>query len=218
MIAPRLVVTAAHCITQVKSRLALVGPDLVERVIVRHASHPLAIEQRRASAKDSGVTDADLPVLRLDRAVDGITPIQIAAVADDLDAPGMVATTIGTGATTLEPSLGPNPFKAAAVVVRRDSLCTRTPLDRVWALCVLDPRLPDPCGRAAIRIGLLRRQRWPAVRRNADRSAADRHRFNRRRVWDRSRARNLRRPEPRSQVHSHPRSPLGTVPADPRRG
>ena len=147
LIAPKPVLTAAHCREAVDTRpVVRVGPDGVRRRVVLRAIHPLHVRELAKMEREFPPPAADLMLLALDRPVSGVPLARIATPGDGLTAPGTGAFAIGRGATASDGG-GAGPLRGGAVEIQAPSRCADqlpTRLLRRWSLCTRDPRMDDP--------------------------------------------------------------------------
>lgn len=146
LIAPRRVLTAAHCREAAMERERVwVGPRKAQRKIRRFAILPLHVRERAKMEREFPPPAGDLMLLELDRPIRGVKPVPLAAPAERLDVPGTRALAIGAGSTGTH-GRGMGTLRRGAVEVQPAAACREqldTALLRRWSLCTRDPRMAD---------------------------------------------------------------------------
>jgi len=147
LVAPRRVLTAAHCREAVAEKEHVwVGPRRARRAVRRLAILPLHVRELARMEREFPPPAGDLMLLELERPVPGARPVPIATPAERLDAPGTLATAIGAGATGTH-GRGAGTLRRGTVEVRPPASCREqlgTALLRRWSLCTRDPRMAEP--------------------------------------------------------------------------
>lgn len=147
LVAPRRVVTAAHCFEVIIENMSVsVGPGRVKRRIVRRALHPRYVRWQRRSQREAPPGPADLMLLDLARPVSGVPFLPISRGEP---AAGTLVTTVGRGATAPDGS-GQGTFRQAQVQVQDPDTCSDQLPDAetiTWSLCTRDPRMADPAAK-----------------------------------------------------------------------
>lgn len=126
LIAPDRVLTAAHCVTDVRvGERIRVGPLRATRRIVRIAQHPEATRHLEAGGDPDGILPFDAAIVELDRPLADVTPLRLATAAESaLWRPGASGVTLGRGTTSLHGG-GAGPLRVAEVQTRSDRFCQR---------------------------------------------------------------------------------------------
>lgn len=126
LIAPDRVLTAAHCLTdlRVNRDRVRIGPTAVRR-IAHVAQHPRQTALIAGGRSDDAVLPFDAGILQLAAPVTNVAPIRLAQPAEKaLYAPSALLVTVGMGSTDREGN-GSGPLRYAVVQARADADCTR---------------------------------------------------------------------------------------------
>lgn len=96
LIAPRWALTAGHCVDDTPLRRTLETGEAYQLQVAGQAYQVEQIELHPRYSNGKQLQGVDLALLRLDRAVPGVTPVQLQRSSDELD---LVALLIGWGST-----------------------------------------------------------------------------------------------------------------------
>ena len=167
LVAPDRVLTAAHCVTGFAP--AEVGTvrfgSGAERSAVRIALHPAFVRDALAERQNRDAQEHDLAIVQLDRPVEGVKPVALAAAS--AGAAGRRVRVIGRGSTTPPPkavgtAAAIKGLRAADLVVWSDAHCRdfhrrhggktyRSAFDAATMLCAGDPDGSKPFRSACVR-------------------------------------------------------------------